>query len=177
MNLTITDIQQQYSADRKQQLVLTISGTADISKYQAMIEKGQELQIEIKRKKRSLDANSYCWLLVGKIAATIQQTPENVYRKFIRDVGQCQYMPVKNEAVDKFIEIWGERGIGWFAEKAWDTKGIPDYTTVKAYYGSSCYDTKEMSILIDEIVRECKEMGIDTATPAEIELMKSKWGE
>lgn len=179
MRLRATNIRTHITDGGEQEIVLTLKGRAEVVPLKDAVENGKLLSVEIKqhRDRRSLDANAYCWVLVQKIAESIQQVPDNVYRKFIRDVGQCQYMPVKNEAVDKFIEIWGERGIGWFAEKAWDTKGIPGYTTVKAYYGSSCYDTKEMSVLIDEIVRECKEMGIDTATPAEIELMKSRWGE
>ena len=46
---------------------------------------------------------------------------------------------------------------------------------LQVYYGSSTFDTKEMSVFIDGIVRECKELGIETMTPAELERMKSQW--
>ena len=167
----------QFTETGTQEIVLTIDGKADISELRGIIERGKQLSVEIKqyRQRRSLDANSYMWILCQKIAESIGQTPENVYREFIRRVGQFEFLPIKNEAVDRFIEAWSSKGIGWFAEKAWDSK-IEGYTTVKAYYGSSVYDTKEMSILIDEIVTQCKEMGIETMTPAEIAALKEAWG-
>lgn len=42
--------------------------------------------------------------------------------------------------------------------------------------GSSEYDTVEMSHFIDRIVEEAKELGIETATPDELERMKQEWG-
>lgn len=176
MRTKASNIRTQFTEAGKQEIVLTLIGKQDISDLKAVIERGKELVVEIKqhRNRRSLDANSYCWVLCQKIAESIGQTPENVYREFIRRVGQFEFLPIKNEAVDRFIEVWSSKGIGWFAEKAWDSK-IEGYTTVKAYYGSSVYDTKEMSILIDEIVTQCKEMDIETMTPAEIESLKSQW--
>lgn len=47
---------------------------------------------------------------------------------------------------------------------------------MQCYKGSSLYNTKEMSLLIDGVVRECKELGIETETPDEIERMKQEWG-
>lgn len=43
------------------------------------------------------------------------------------------------------------------------------------WVGSSQYNTREMSILIDGIVSEAKELGIETATPDELAQMKSLW--
>jgi hypothetical protein len=48
---------------------------------------------------------------------------------------------------------------------------------IRAYYGSSTYNTKQMSRLIDAIVEDCKEMDIETLTPRELDAMKSRWGE
>ena len=42
--------------------------------------------------------------------------------------------------------------------------------------GSSEYDTGEMSRFIDGVISECKELGIQTMTPDEIEELKQKWG-
>ena len=46
---------------------------------------------------------------------------------------------------------------------------------LQVYFGSSTFDTKEMSVFLDGIVSECKELGIETATPDELERMKQKW--
>ena len=40
------------------------------------------------------------------------------------------------------------------------------------YYGSSTYDTQQMSLLIDHIVQDAKALGIETMTPAELEALK-----
>ena len=45
------------------------------------------------------------------------------------------------------------------------------------WVGSSQYDTKEMSILIDGIVDECKQMGLETWPPDQIALLKDNWQE
>ena len=157
------------------ELTLTLTGPVDTTKWREILDSGKLLTVEIKPERRSLDANALCWVLCTKIANSIRQTPENVYRAFIKRVGQSDYLLIQNEAVDAFIANWASKGEGWFAEKAWESKKVPDCTTVKVYYGSSIYDTKQMSILLDEIVTECKEMGIETMTPHEIESLKSQW--
>ena len=46
---------------------------------------------------------------------------------------------------------------------------------LQVYYGSSCFDTKEMAVFIDGIVRECKDPNIETLPPDELERMKKGW--
>ena len=52
---------------------------------------------------------------------------------------------------------------------------LPGCTNVILYYGSSTYDSKQMARLIDNIIQDCKAVGIETATPAEIDAMKARW--
>lgn len=47
---------------------------------------------------------------------------------------------------------------------------------MKCYRGSSTFNQKEMSQLIDMVVQDCKEQGVETATPNELERMKQEWG-
>jgi len=144
--------------------------------FDEVIAKGKALSVEIKpyRARRSLDANSYCWVLCQKIAEVISNTKEEVYRKVIRDVGQFDILPIKTEAVDTFINRWSGGGIGWFTEVEGDSK-IEGYTKVFAYYGSSVYDTKEMSILINELVEQAQELGIETRPADEINSLLEAW--
>lgn len=53
---------------------------------------------------------------------------------------------------------------------------LDGYTNVIAWYGSSVYNSKEMSRLVDNIVEECKEHNIETLLPQELESMKASWG-
>jgi len=71
--------------------------------------------------------------------------------------------------------MWSSKGLGWFAEVLDDSK-LPGYKKIIAYYGSSVYDTREMSILIDEIVSQAKELNIETLPPDEVESLKALWG-
>lgn len=122
---------------------------------------GQELEITIKRfsRKRSLDANAFCWALCKDIADRMHIKKEEVYRQAIRDVGKYAPLPIKDEAVERFIEIWESRGIGWIAE-VMDGSKLPGYKRVFAYYGSSTYTTEEMSRLIDCLVQDAEALGI-----------------
>jgi len=113
-------------------------------------------------------------VLCQKIAEVLRTTKELVYQKFIRDVGQFEIVPIKNEAVERWIEVWNSKGLGWFAEVMEDSK-LKGYKKVISYYGSSCYDSREMSVLLDEVVRECKELNIETLPPDEIKALKESW--
>ena len=82
-------------------------------------------------------------------------------------------LPVKNEAVEKFRQAWSKNGLGWVTET---TKSkLEGYTNVIAYYGSSTYNTKEMTRLINLIVDECKQLGIETKPKAEIDSLLRSW--
>jgi hypothetical protein len=168
------NIEISYTETGKQKLTFTLTSKADISDLKAIIANKKLLAIEVsqQKKKRSLDSNSYLWILCQKIAEALHTTKELVYRKVIRDVGQFEIVPIKNEAVERWIEVWKGKGLGWFAEVMEDSK-LPGYKKVISYYGSSIYDQHEMSVLLDEIVSQCKELNIETLTPNQLAELKS----
>lgn len=132
----------------------------------ATLEDGKDyvLTIDKVKQKRSNDANRYFWELVGQLSAKLNISPEEIYRTFIKDVGgNYEVVPIREDAVDTWIKNWRQKGIGWQCDIIGESK-LRGYTNVICYYGSSCYDTKQMSRLIDLCVTECKEHGIDTNT-------------
>lgn len=134
-------------------------------------DKEYELTISKVTKKRSNDANRYFWELVGKLSEKINVSPEDIYRTYIKDIGgNYEVMPIKDEAVETWQSIWKQRGIGWQCDVIGESK-LRGYTNVICYYGSSTYNTKQMSRLIDLCIQDCKTQGIETATPAELSLM------
>lgn len=138
----------------------------------------EKLSIEIKpfRERRSLDANAYCWKLISDISERMSVPKEAVYRSAIREIGgNSEIVCVRNEAVAKLRQGWQRNGLGWVTD-TFPSK-IPGCTNVILYYGSSCYDSKQMSRLIDNIIQDCHELGIQTDTPSEIAKMKSMWGD
>lgn len=148
----------------------------------AVIEAGcPELTITAKkkRKKRSLDANAYFWVLVFQIAEKMQDektmvTKEDVYKKYIRAVGVYTPLAVQEKAVDDFIKAWQNNGTGWICEVVDST--LDGCKKVFAYYGSSTYDTKQMSRIIDMAIQDAEALGIETMPPAELESLLQQWG-
>ena len=138
-----------------------------------------DVDVEIRKHnpKRSKDANSMCWAMCSDIGKALRPPvpKEEVYRKAIREVGEYEPLPIKAEAVETFQRRWSSKGTGWFAEVIDDSK-LPGYKLVFAYYGSSTYDTAEMSRLIDYLVDDAKQMGIPIPASKEQEEALKAWG-
>lgn len=154
-------------------LELNISNNKDIlvDGYYKLRDK-DNLSISIKehRERRSLDANAYCWVLLQKLAEVLKTDKDILYEDMICKYGVFTHLIVKPSAVERVKEEW--RAVRELGEVTVNGKtGIQ----LQCYFGSSTYDTKEMSVLIDGIVRECQELGIETLTPNEIADMKRKW--
>ncbi len=139
---------------------------------------GAEVAIEIKRprKGRSLDANAYFWTLAGRLAEKLRLPKEEIYRGYIREIGGVsETVCVQEEAAAKLCGVWRSRGLGWQAE-TFPSK-IEGCVNIILYYGSSTYDTAQMSRLIDLAVQDCREQGIETATPEELTRLTALWGQ
>lgn len=130
------------------------------------------LSIEQQKKKRSLQASAYCWVLCQKIAEKVGATKEAVYRKNISEVGSFEVVEVASAAVPRFIKRWHGNGLGWIAEPYQEKNG---FTTIIAYYGSSTYSTAEMARLIDALISEAKSVGVETLPDWQLEAMKTSW--
>lgn len=130
--------------------------------------------IKEKREKRSLDANSYAWVLMDKIAKEIKSSKEEVYLRMLEKYGVFVYVSVPEIAINslrKTFRIVYPRGT-----VVEDMDGITCVLRrCQCYVGSSKYDTKEMSDFIDGIVSEAQELGIETETPDELARMIAIW--
>ncbi len=131
--------------------------------------KDQKLEITAQRyrKKRSLDANAYFHLLVGKIAAALHTSNTEIKNHLIRDYGQYEYINdriptylVAPEYVDEMLK----REDIHFKPEGYEG----DRARLAVMRGSHTYNTKEMSILIDATVEEAKALGIETMPPEEL---------
>lgn len=144
----------------------------ELSRYLWNLDKEKKYEIKEHKEKRSLDANGYCWVLCKKIADKLHITKEEIYKKNIKEVGKYEVIPIRNDAIETFVNAWTGKGIGWICEILSKSK-IDGYTNLIAYYGSSIYDSKEMSLLLDGIVQEAQNLGIETLTPDELANLKS----
>ncbi|MBO5955179.1 MAG: hypothetical protein J6Q10_00090 [Clostridia bacterium] len=124
-----------------------------------------------RKEKRSLDQNGYFWVLCNQLSAVLKIPPDALYKEYIKDIGgNFEITPIKAEAVKRWIEIWEGKGIGFIAEDLGESK-IEGYHNVRNYFGSSTYDTAQMSRLLDLIIADCDENGIVTLEKEEIERM------
>ena len=125
------------------------------------------------RKKRSLDANAYAWLLITKIAnhPDVRSSKEEIYEEMLQKYG---FLDEDEEGyivatIKSNIDV-KRLGGHW---KFYKSNGkFSSYIAIK---GSSKYDTSEMSHFISQIVEECKGLGIETIPPAELERMVGRW--
>lgn len=157
----------------KPKIILTLENKNAIKSIEEL--KDDKLSIEIKkyRQKRSLDANAYMWVLISKIQEKLDIPKEQIYKDAIRNIGVYEVIPVKNEAVERFVEAWKHNGLGWVCETT--QSKLEGFTNVIAYYGSSTYNTKEMSRLIDLIVEEAKGLNIETMPEDELKSLIESW--
>lgn len=162
----------------KPQITFEVNERQDFELLVDDLKDKEKLSIEVKpfRAKRSLDANAYFFVLADKLAEKLHITKEEVYRTAIKDIGGVsEVVCVKKEAVERLCEGWAQNGIGWQTD-TFPSK-IEGCTNVILYYGSSTYDTAQMSRLIEHTVQLCQEQGIDTRTPDEIAKLISLWEE
>lgn len=138
-----------------------------------------DLALHQEKKHRSLDANAYFHVLVAKLAQA--QTPPiskaRCKNKLIADYGQEEFIDGQmvvlksNLPPDKMCNV---EYLHTDCVKITEENGKEVYF-YKVYRGTRTYDTKEMAKLIDGTIQECKNVGIETATPDEIAHMQAFW--
>ena len=155
-------------------VTIKISGNDNLNEIQALKDQNKAIELREHKNRRSLDANGYLWALLMKLEQKMDEPKEDIYRKYIREIGIAEVVPVKNEAVDRFCEAWHKNGLGWLTDTT--PSKLEGFTNVIAYYGSSSYNTKEMARLIDSVVEDCQEQGIETKSEAELNNLLNQWG-
>lgn len=146
-----------------------MEGTAEeIVKWLFSQDREKIFEIKEKKRRRSLNANAYAWLLIGKLADVLRISKDECYVLMLKRYGQSEMVSVVSEIdVRGYFKYYEEVGKTFLQGK--------NFTHYRVFKGSSEYDTREMSILVDGIVSEAKEVGIDVITPAELEKLKSLW--
>jgi len=161
---------------QKPELTLELDDKNALTAEYDKLKERDKLTIEVKpyRPKRSNSANAYAWVLMDEIAKSQGITKEEVYLHQIQKVGVFQPIQINEAAVDTMVHSWSLHGLGWIAQRIGkaNEKG---FVEMALYYGSSSYNTKQMTRLINNIIQECNILGINTKTPDEIANMLSLW--
>lgn len=137
-----------------------------------LLNQDREKLFEIKpyRQKRSLNANAYAWVLINEMANRLRSSKDEVYQEMLKRYGQSKVISVLSDIdISRFVKYYEEIGKGHVEGK--------EFTHYRCYIGSSEYDSREMAILIDGIVDEAQELGIDTLPTTAVERMKALWNQ
>ena len=127
-----------------------------------------DVKIDKHREKRSLNANAYLWKLVTEIGNVLNKSKEEVYLQMLIDYGQSEMVSILSEIdVKGYFKYYKLAGTSILNGK--------EFNHYKIYKGSSEYDTKEMSILLNGVVQEAKNLGIKTKDDIEVERLLEEW--
>lgn len=144
-----------------------------------LIEQTKDKEFELKEytEKRSLNANAYCWVLCDKIAKELSKdgtvtTKEIVYKDAITQIGSFEPMIIEEKTFENFERIWSRQGLGFIVQ---EVSRKDKCIRVNCYYGSSTYNTKEMSLLINLLVELAESLNIETKSENEINSLLEKW--
>ena len=122
------------------------------------------------RQKRSLDANGLLWLCLGRIASNLRTDKWDVYLEMLKRYGQYTYIVVKEKVVEQVKQQWRECEVVGEIEVN-GQKAIQ----MLCYFGSSTYNSKEFSVLLDGVISEMQEMGIETPTSSELKRVMEQY--
>ena len=95
-----------------------------LSTSTSYISKGKKFSLKLKLERRSNDANSYMWVLLGELSKVLNLSSEEIYKNIIRDFGAFEIIPIKEDKIEHWYEIWLSKGIGWICEDLGECKKI-----------------------------------------------------
>ena len=158
-------------ATGKWDITFTCDDESALNEIDSIKEANLDITAKKHRHKRGHDANAYAWVLMQKIAELVGTDKWSIYLDMLQKYSRVfTHLIVKPEAVETVKRMYrtaidlGEISVHG---EIWHQ--------VQVYFGSSQFDSKEMSVFIDGVVSECKMLGIKTETPAEIERMMQAW--
>lgn len=159
MIIRAKDIRMNVTPQGQAEITLTTDDRrVDISKLRAATAKGKQLTAEIKqtRKKRSLDANAMLWAILGEMAVVLRADKDELYLIMLERYGVFTHIVVKPNLIERIKSEW--RTVRELGEVTVNGKtGIQ----LQCFFGSSRYNSMEFSVLLDGVISEAKELGID----------------
>lgn len=164
--------------------VLTVETNCRPEEAEKLLQKDLSIELKQYRAKRSLDANAYYWVLVTRIAKTVGNSNAYIHNEMLRKYGQIEVIdgqaiylviPDTDEAQKRVDEAET-----YHLRPTSQTRIGKDGKTYRTYMmlrGSHEYDSAEMAALINGVVSEAKDLGIETMSPDELKRMMKAYEE
>jgi glycine betaine/choline ABC-type transport system substrate-binding protein len=153
-------------------IILEVDNSNGVKKFYSKVkDKLLRISLKVHREKRSKDSNSYAWVLMQKLAEATQTDKMAVYEELLKRYSRAfDTVLIKPDAIESFTRMYRT-----YIDHGEVTFNGTTGHQISVFYGSSMFNTKEMELFINGLIAECKEHDIETLTPADIELMNSKW--
>lgn len=135
-------------------------------KWEQLHEKDVDISIKKYSEPRTLKANAYLWILITEIGNRLRIDKDEVYFNMLKAYGQGGAISVKEdyalkfERTNKYTEFLGMselNGKSWWHYRFW--------------VGSHEYNRDEFSILLDGVIQEARQLGIEIRPQEEIDSM------
>ena len=153
---------------RKGRLVLDLDGDFR-STYDRLKDCDLEVTFEKYSESRTLKANAYLWVLVTKIANALRESKEDIYLDMLRAYGQGGVVSVQEKDEERFVRSYKYHE--YLGESMNKGKLFKHY---QFWVGSSEYTRAEFAILLDGVIEEAKNLGIEVRPQEEIDSMLSE---
>lgn len=163
-----------YSLDGELQVTFAIDDREEVEKLEKIKEKELLIEAGVLCGKRSVNANDLMWKCLDIIAKSpdVKSDKWTIYLQMLKKYGKFTYIIVNPSAVAAMKEKWRE------TEELGEIN-VNGRTGVQliCYYGSSTYNTKEFSDLLDGIISDMKDLGLSLPPREEVETLLKEWGE
>ena len=126
------------------------------------------------REKRSLDANAYLWVMLDKLAEAVGSTKDELYLRYVKDHGVFKDFVLTEDEAKTFCVAWSKLGLGWKTEQV-DYAEDGERVVIRAYYGTSSYNVRQMSRVLDSVIEDARSVGIEVMSERELSLLKEDW--
>lgn len=157
-----------FNGDESQNITITV-GANFRETFDLLKDKDVEVEIKKASDRRTKNQNAFAWKLIDQIAAARHEKVSKIYRDALKDVGGISTMVgMKDEAIPVFRDGWEKGHLGRQVEII-PGSTRPGWSNVKIFFGSSEFDTEQMSRLIDNLIQDAESLGIPTITEKERE--------
>lgn len=153
-------------------LVLSVP-PADAMRWLYGFKEDKDYEIQPAVKKRSRSANAYAWQLITQLSSVLNVPKEEIYAHAIENIGGLtDSLIMQANAVKDFEKRFVNNHLG---RKVEIIGQLADRVEVLVTYGSSDYDSRQMSQLIDSLTQDCRALGIETLEDMKIQALIDDW--
>lgn len=157
------------SFNRKQRLTIELDDDFRRS-YDKLKDKPVEVTVKRWSEKRTMTANAYLWVLLTEIGNALRESKEQIYFDMLKAYGQGGAVSVE----ERFAESFG-RSYKYHEKIGESALNGKTFVHFRFWVGSSEYNREEFSILLDGVVNEARNLGIETKPKEEIESLLKEY--